>query len=92
MAIRTVEWLDGTVPAVRLLDQTRLPVEEVYVEAADVDTLVDAIRRLAVRGAPALGAVGALGVAIARPGRARGLGRRPPAPRDRPPARPGRPR
>ncbi len=65
MAIRTVEWLDGTVPAVRLLDQTRLPVEEVYVEAADVDTLVDAIHRLAVRGAPALGAVGALGVAIA---------------------------
>ena len=65
MAIRTVEWLDGTVPAVRLLDQTRLPAEEVYVEATDVDTLVDAIRRLAVRGAPALGAVGALGVAIA---------------------------
>jgi methylthioribose-1-phosphate isomerase len=65
VAIRTVEWLDGTVPAVRLLDQTRLPAEEVYVEAADVDTLVDAIRRLAVRGAPALGAVGALGVAIA---------------------------
>jgi methylthioribose-1-phosphate isomerase len=65
VAIRTVEWLDGTVPAVRLLDQTRLPAEEVYVEAADLDTLVDAIRRLAVRGAPALGAVGALGVAIA---------------------------
>jgi methylthioribose-1-phosphate isomerase len=65
MAIRTVEWLDGAVPAVRLLDQTRLPAEEVYVEAADIDTLVDAIRRLAIRGAPALGAVGALGVAIA---------------------------
>ncbi len=42
MAIRTVEWINGTVPAVRLLDQTRLPTEEVYVEAADVDTLVDA--------------------------------------------------
>lgn len=65
MAIRTVEWLDGAVPAVRLLDQTRLPVEEVYVEAADVDALVDAIRRLVVRGAPALGAVGALGTVVA---------------------------
>jgi methylthioribose-1-phosphate isomerase len=60
-----VEWLDGPVPAVRLIDQTRLPAEEVHVEAADVDTLVDAITRLAVRGAPALGAVGALGVVVA---------------------------
>lgn len=65
MAVRTVEWLDEPVAAVRLLDQTRLPVEEVYLEASDVDTLVDAIVRLAVRGAPALGAVGALGVAVA---------------------------
>ncbi|OZM75878.1 S-methyl-5-thioribose-1-phosphate isomerase [Pseudonocardia sp. MH-G8] len=60
-----MEWLDGTVPAVRLLDQTRLPAEEAYLDAADVDTLVTAIIRLAVRGAPALGAVGALGVALA---------------------------
>ncbi len=65
MPVRTVEWLDRPVPAVRLIDQTRLPAEEVYLEAADVDTLVDAIVRLAVRGAPALGAVGALGVAVA---------------------------
>jgi methylthioribose-1-phosphate isomerase len=65
VAVRTVEWLDEPVPAVRLLDQTRLPAEEVYLTAADVDTLVDAIARLAVRGAPALGAAGALGVAVA---------------------------
>jgi methylthioribose-1-phosphate isomerase len=65
VAVRTVEWLDRPVPAVRLLDQTRLPAEEIHLEAADVDTLVDAIARLAVRGAPALGAVGALGVVIA---------------------------
>jgi methylthioribose-1-phosphate isomerase len=63
--IRTVQWQDGAVPAVRLLDQTRLPADEVYLDAADVDSLVCAIRRLAVRGAPALGAVGALGVALA---------------------------
>ncbi|MHA6624987.1 S-methyl-5-thioribose-1-phosphate isomerase [Pseudonocardia sichuanensis] len=65
MGLRTVEWLDGEVPAVRLLDQTRLPAEETHLDAADVHTLVDAVHRLAVRGAPALGAVGALGVALA---------------------------
>ena len=65
MAATAVEWLDRPVPAVRLLDQTRLPGEEAYVTATDVETLVDAITRLVVRGAPALGAVGALGVALA---------------------------
>jgi methylthioribose-1-phosphate isomerase len=65
VTVRTVEWLDRPVPAVRLIDQTRLPAEEVHLEAGDVDALVDAIVRLAVRGAPALGAVGALGVVVA---------------------------
>jgi methylthioribose-1-phosphate isomerase len=65
VATRAVEWRDGPVPAVRLLDQTRLPGTEVHVEAADIETLIDAIRRLVVRGAPALGAVGALGVVVA---------------------------
>ncbi|MEJ3651875.1 S-methyl-5-thioribose-1-phosphate isomerase [Actinomycetes bacterium KLBMP 9759] len=65
MIARAVTWLDGAVPAVRLLDQTRLPAEEVYLDATTVDALVDAVRTLAVRGAPALGAVGALGVAVA---------------------------
>jgi methylthioribose-1-phosphate isomerase len=47
-----------------LVDQTRLP--EVHrVEITDVDGLVDAIRRLVVRGAPALGVAGAYGVALA---------------------------
>jgi methylthioribose-1-phosphate isomerase len=47
-----------------LLDQTRLP--EVHrVEIREVDGLVDAIRRLVVRGAPALGVAGAYGVALA---------------------------
>lgn len=48
-----------------LLDQTLLPSEEIYVEIRTVDSLVDAISRLVVRGAPALGAVGAYGVALA---------------------------
>ncbi|WP_396454035.1 S-methyl-5-thioribose-1-phosphate isomerase [Actinomadura sp.] len=60
--VRTLEW---TGDGLRLLDQTVLPGRVEYVVARDVDTLVDAIRRLVVRGAPALGVAGAFGVAIA---------------------------
>lgn len=48
-----------------LLDQTRLPAEEVELVCADVPALVRAIRTLAVRGAPLLGIAGAYGVALA---------------------------
>jgi methylthioribose-1-phosphate isomerase len=48
-----------------LLDQTRLPAEEAYLTCADVPQLVDAIRRLVVRGAPLLGVTGAFGVGLA---------------------------
>ncbi len=60
--MRCIDWADG---AVRLIDQTALPDEERWLDITDPDELVDAIRRLAVRGAPALGAAGALGVALA---------------------------
>ena len=60
--MRCIDWADG---AVRLIDQTALPAEERWLVITDPDELVDAIRRLAVRGAPALGAAGALGVALA---------------------------
>ncbi len=52
-------------PAIELLDQTRLPTEEVVVTCADVPALIEAIRRLAIRGAPMLGVAGAFGVALA---------------------------
>ncbi|WP_095757322.1 S-methyl-5-thioribose-1-phosphate isomerase [Streptomyces xinghaiensis] len=51
--------------AVVALDQTRLPHEVTTLTLATVDELVDAIRGLAVRGAPVLGAAGALGTALA---------------------------
>jgi methylthioribose-1-phosphate isomerase len=58
---RTIEWVDGRIV---LVDQTVLPaIRTVTVD--DVDAMVDAIRRLVVRGAPALGVAGALGVALA---------------------------
>ncbi len=59
---RCIDWQDG---AVVLVDQTLLPGEERWLRITDPDELVAAIRRLAVRGAPALGAAGALGVALA---------------------------
>ena len=47
----------------RIIDQTRLPRELVYLELDDLDEIADAIRRLAVRGAPAIGCAAALGLA-----------------------------
>ena len=60
--MRTIDWMDG---AVVIVDQTALPHELRTLRLTDVDDLVDGIRRLAVRGAPALGAAGALGVLLA---------------------------
>jgi len=61
-----LRWLDPPDgPAVVLLDQTRLPAEEAYLTCTDVASLVEAIGRLVVRGAPLLGLAGAFGVALA---------------------------
>lgn len=62
--LRTIDWDDGD-SAVVIIDQTLLPDDLEHVHITKVDELIDAIRRLAVRGAPALGAAGALGVALA---------------------------
>jgi methylthioribose-1-phosphate isomerase len=58
----TIEWRDGVV---RMVDQRRLPAELALVDATTVDEVCEAIRTLAVRGAPALGVAGAMGVALA---------------------------
>ncbi|MGD0244169.1 MAG: S-methyl-5-thioribose-1-phosphate isomerase [Streptosporangiaceae bacterium] len=55
-------WRDGHIEA---LDQTALPHQVRVLRVTTVDQLVDAITTLAVRGAPVLGATGALGVALA---------------------------
>ncbi|MER6667392.1 S-methyl-5-thioribose-1-phosphate isomerase [Amycolatopsis japonica] len=59
---RTIDW---TGDAVTIIDQTVLPAEYRVLELRTVGELVAAIQRLAVRGAPALGAAGALGVVLA---------------------------
>ena len=58
----TIEWRRDTV---RLLDQRALPARLRFVVCSDVDALIEGIATLAVRGAPALGAAGAFGVALA---------------------------
>jgi methylthioribose-1-phosphate isomerase len=58
----TVEWVgDG----VRLIDQTRLPEQEAYVLCTTAEEVAGAIRRMVVRGAPAIGAAAAYGMALA---------------------------
>jgi len=56
-----VEWLGDRV---KILDQTRLPQEEVYIETADYREVAVAIKELKVRGAPAIGVAGAYAVAV----------------------------
>jgi methylthioribose-1-phosphate isomerase len=60
--VRTIDWVDGTV---EIIDQTVLPEKLVTRRLTTVAELVEAVRELAVRGAPALGVAGALGVALA---------------------------
>ncbi|MGI9022115.1 MAG: S-methyl-5-thioribose-1-phosphate isomerase [Acidimicrobiales bacterium] len=59
----TIAWVDGRV---RLIDQRRLPAELVMLDVYTVADLCDAIATMAVRGAPALGVAGAMGIALAR--------------------------
>jgi methylthioribose-1-phosphate isomerase len=60
--ITPIEWRDGIL---RILDQTQLPAEVVYIDAAGHRDVADAIRRLAVRGAPLIGIAAAYGLALA---------------------------
>jgi methylthioribose-1-phosphate isomerase len=62
--VKTVEW-DDAGPAVRLIDQTRLPLEEVVVRCTNYRQVAHAIKSMQVRGAPAIGVTAAMGVALA---------------------------
>jgi methylthioribose-1-phosphate isomerase len=56
--LETIAW---TGESVRLLDQTKLPDQTVYVDITDERQMWDAIKRLVVRGAPAIGVAAAFG-------------------------------
>ena len=62
--VETIRWIGDRPGRVRILEQTLLPREERYVELTTVPEMFDAIRRLAVRGAPALGVAAAYGLVL----------------------------
>jgi methylthioribose-1-phosphate isomerase len=61
MPVTTIEWKNHKI---RMIDQTRLPTEEIYFDIDDIEVLAEAIRSLRVRGAPAIGIAGAFGILI----------------------------
>ena len=63
--MKAIEWVSGKI---RLLDQTRLPWEEVYLELEDYRQVASAIKEMRVRGAPAIGVAAAYGMALGAQG------------------------
>jgi methylthioribose-1-phosphate isomerase len=58
---KTIEWTEG---GVRMINQLRLPAEEVYRTCQDYREVAEAIRSMVIRGAPAIGVAAAMGVAL----------------------------
>lgn len=59
--IKTIEWIDGKVV---MLDQTKLPVEVSFIECTNYKKVAEGIRKLWIRGAPAIGIAAAMGIAL----------------------------
>ena len=62
--MRTIAWREENGGFIQLLDQRRLPESATQLDVTSNEELINAIQNLAVRGAPALGVAGALGVAL----------------------------
>ena len=60
-SFNTIEWKDDRVV---MIDQTRLPGEETYVECKTYEDVADAIKRMVIRGAPAIGVAAGMGIAL----------------------------
>src|SRR3954470_20421785 len=61
MSFRTIEWRNDNVI---MIDQTRLPGEEIYNTYSDYKSVAEAIRGMIIRGAPAIGVAAAMGIAL----------------------------
>ncbi len=59
--VETIQWTDV---GVVMIDQTRLPREQVFVTCRDYKEVAEAIRSMVIRGAPAIGVAAAMGVAL----------------------------
>ena len=74
MPVPTIEWVGGVGGAARLIDQTLLPAETVFLDCRDIEAMWEAIKMLRVRGAPAIGIAAAMGVVLGVQGSAAGSG------------------
>ncbi len=59
--VETIQWTDA---GVEMIDQTRLPREQVFVICRNYQEVAEAIRSMVIRGAPAIGVAAAMGVAL----------------------------
>jgi methylthioribose-1-phosphate isomerase len=59
--VKTIEWKDNKVV---MLDQSKLPNEVTYIECSDYHRVAEAIKKLEIRGAPAIGIAAAMGIAL----------------------------
>jgi methylthioribose-1-phosphate isomerase len=59
--IKAIEWLDDKI---RIIDQTKLPQQEVYLGLTNYHQVASAIKEMKIRGAPALGVAAAYGTAL----------------------------
>ena len=59
--VKTIEWVDGKV---RMIDQSRLPREVAYIDCTDYRMVAEGIKKLWIRGAPAIGIAAAMGIAL----------------------------
>ncbi len=60
-SFKTIEWKDDKVV---MIDQRKLPGEETYIECGTYEEVAEAIRKMVIRGAPAIGVAAAMGIAI----------------------------
>jgi methylthioribose-1-phosphate isomerase len=77
MIVRTLKWVGGINGFLEIIDQRKLPREFKTIRCVNVRQLYDAIKTLAVRGAPAIGVAGAYGAALALKNTHRRWSRRP---------------
>ncbi len=59
--VETIQWTDE---GVVMIDQTRLPREQVFVTCTTYHEVAEAIRSMIIRGAPAIGVAAAMGIAV----------------------------